>query len=98
MNKQRKIRIHLFISGIVQGVNFRYYTREQAKNMGLMGWVRNLSDGRVEMVAEGEEKDAERLAEWCKNGPPGARVENVARKDEPYTGEFREFKIEHGRL
>lgn len=94
--EQKKIRIHLIISGIVQGVNFRYYTRETARKLNLTGWVKNLPDGRVEAIAEGEEKAIDEFIEWCKHGPPSARVDKVEAKKGRYTGEFRDFKIDYG--
>lgn len=98
MAEEKKIRVHLLISGIVQGVNFRYYTRETAKRLNLTGWVRNLPDGRVEAVAEGDESAIEKFIEWCKHGPSSARVDNVEIKRERYTGEFKEFKIDYSWL
>jgi len=84
-------RLHLFISGGVQGVCFRFYTREEAAKLGLVGWVRNLHDGRVEVVAEGTPEKLERLEAWCRHGPPYARVTNLSAQREPATGEFRSF-------
>jgi acylphosphatase len=69
---------HVFISGRVQGVSFRYYTYHEALKLGLHGWVRNLHDGRVEAVFEGEKPAVEKILEWCKQGPVAARVEEVA--------------------
>lgn len=86
-------RAHLWIQGYVQGVNFRHYTRQQAGLLGLTGWVRNLYDGRVEVVAEGEEDDVQALIAWCRHGPPSAEVEGVDVTWEPYRGEFRHFGI-----
>ncbi|NOZ84845.1 MAG: acylphosphatase [Deltaproteobacteria bacterium] len=70
-------RVHLLIRGRVQGVWFRQSTKEQAIRLGLKGWVRNLPDGRVEAVAEGNRPELEKLIEWCRNGPPLARVDEV---------------------
>lgn len=96
MAETRKVRVHLLISGIVQGVNFRYYTRETAKKLNLTGWVKNLSDGKVEAVAEGDEEKINKFIEWAKHGPPSARVDNVEVKKGKYTGEFSDFKIDYG--
>ena len=90
------IRAHVFISGRVQGVFFRSETRHEAKKRGVKGWVRNTSDGRVESVFEGEEEKVEELIEFCKRGPPGARVANIDVTWEDYTGEFRDFEIRYG--
>lgn len=70
-------RVHVLISGKVQGVFYRANTREQARRRGVSGWVRNLRDGRVEAVFEGEEGAVEDMVEWCRAGPPSARVEDV---------------------
>jgi acylphosphatase len=67
----------MLISGKVQGVSFRFYTQEQANRLKLRGFVRNLDDGRVEIVAAGEREDLENLLEWAKKGPPAARVKDV---------------------
>lgn len=71
------IRAHVFVSGVVQGVFYRAYTQQQAQKLGLKGWVRNLPDGRVEAVFEGEKDRVEKMIEWCSKGPPGAGVEGV---------------------
>ncbi len=69
--------VHAIVSGFVQGVNFRYYTVMHAKSLGLRGYVRNLSDGRVEVVAQGEKEELERLVDWLRDGPSSASVEDV---------------------
>jgi len=86
-------RAHIFISGIVQGVYYRYNAMKKAQELGLKGWVRNLRDGRVEVVCEGRREDIDRLIEWCKKGPPGAYVESVQVAFEQFKGEFRTFEI-----
>lgn len=87
------IRVHLFISGLVQGVFYRQNTKENAKHLGLTGWVRNLPDSRVEAVIEGKAESVERLLEWCKRGPKDARVDSVESTQEQYSGEFKTFEI-----
>ncbi len=72
-----RVRAHCFFSGRVQGVFFRYHTRLEAERLGVSGWVRNLPDGRVEAVFEGEEERVRELIEYCKNRQPYARVEKV---------------------
>ena len=67
-------RVHLVVSGRVQGVAFRASTVEAAHHLGLRGWVRNLPDGRVEAEAEGDRPQVEALVAWCRRGPPAARV------------------------
>jgi acylphosphatase len=90
-----KVTAHVFIAGRVQGVLFRSETRREAKKRGVNGWVRNLPDGRVEAVFEGEENDVKALAEFCRRGPPGARVTNVEVTWEKYVGEFEGFQIRY---
>ncbi len=70
-------QLHCWISGRVQGVWFRASTRDEGAQLGLNGWVRNLPDGRVEVVAQGERAPLERLLAWLHQGPPGARVDAV---------------------
>jgi len=86
-------RAHLWISGRVQGVNFRYYTAQEAQARGLKGWVRNLWDGRVEAVFEGEEQAVGSMIEWCRKGPPAARVDDIEVSWENPSGEFDRFNI-----
>lgn len=88
-----KVRAHLYISGRVQGVFFRDHTRRMALSLGIKGFVRNLWDGRVEIVVEGEEESVKELINWCHKGPPLAKVEKVEIEYEPYFGEFDGFKI-----
>jgi acylphosphatase len=87
-----KARAHVFISGRVQGVFFRSQTRHEAKKYGVNGWVRNLPDDRVEAVFEGEEENVRRLVEFCRRGPPAARVARAEVTWECYLGEFRDFE------
>ncbi|MEN2985329.1 MAG: acylphosphatase [Thermodesulfovibrionaceae bacterium] len=70
-------RVHLFISGRVQGVFYRAFTKEVADSLGLSGWVRNLRDGRVEAVFEGDEDKISFAIQRCKEGPPYAVVSNI---------------------
>ncbi len=96
MKKIDLSRAHLYISGRVQGVFYRACTQEEAKGLGLKGWVKNLDDGRVEVVCEGVREDILKLIEWCRVGPPGAIVRDVKVDWEPPTGEFNEFRIIYG--
>jgi len=91
-----RVRARVFITGSVQGVFFRSETRHEAKKRGVRGWVRNIPDGRVEAVFEGEEESVKELIEFCKRGPPGARVKDIDVIWENYTGEFRDFEIRYG--
>jgi acylphosphatase len=83
-----RVRAHVFVSGRVQNVNFRAHTRDEAKRVGLEGWVKNLPDGRVEAVFEGTRAGVQRLVSWCYSGPPAAEVEHVEVSwDEPVNNE-----------
>jgi acylphosphatase len=86
----------MYVSGGVQGVFFRGETQDEAIKQGVTGWVRNLRDGRVEAVFEGEKENVERLVEFCRRGPPGARVTCVDVSHEDYRGEFRDFQVRYG--
>lgn len=91
----KKIRAHVFIVGKVQGVYFRQNTRVVANRHKVTGWVRNLRDGRVEAVLEGNEMDVSELIEWFYAGPPKAKVDDVQIKYESYVGEFQGFKVNY---
>lgn len=88
----KKICCQYFISGQVQGVFFRRHTHEQAVLLGLKGWVRNLPDGRVEVVACGEETKVSQLRDWLWQGPPRASVSQVEEKALPWEV-FESFDI-----
>lgn len=88
-----KVRRRVLISGLVQGVNFRYYTRAAALETAVSGWVRNNADGRVEAVFEGEQEAVERMLAWCHRGSPHGRVDKVDVFEEPFKGEFTDFDI-----
>jgi acylphosphatase len=90
-----KTRAHVFISGEVQGVFFRSRIRREAETRNVKGWVRNLSDGRVEAVFEGEETAVKALMEFCKRGPPGATVTGADVKWENHKDEFDNFAIKY---
>lgn len=86
-------RLHGIVTGVVQGVNFRWFTQRRATELGLVGWVRNRGDGSVEFVAEGARADLERLLDLVRTGPSAAVVENVATQWSAATGEFHRFEI-----
>jgi acylphosphatase len=88
-----KTRVHVFVSGRVQGVFFRQKTKQQAESFGVTGWVRNLPDGRVEAFFEGDEEAVKALVEYCHHGPSYARVTNIDASWEDYRGEFSDFKM-----
>ena len=85
------VRAHVIISGEVQGVGFRFHTRIKARNLGLKGWVRNLDNGDVEAVFEGQEDKVKEMIGWCKNGEHHAIVKDIKTDFEDYTGEFESF-------
>ncbi len=87
------VRAHVFIHGLVQGVFFRAHMQDEAIDFGVSGWVRNLQDGRVEAVLEGDEEAVRRLLKWCEKGPPAARVTDVKPTFEQYRGEFSGFNV-----
>lgn len=90
------IRVHLTISGDVQGVFFRAHTQEKAKELGgVTGWVANEADGTVAVVAEGPENKIKDLVDWCHGGPSVAQVKKVKVEQSPYTGEFDDFDIRY---
>lgn len=91
------IRRRVLISGLVQGVSFRAYTRSAARRAGVTGWVRNLSDGRVEAVFEGEPENVSQIVAWCRKGPSYSRVAHVEVHEEEPTGEFEDFDIAFSR-
>ena len=88
-----KRRIHVFISGYVQGVSFRANLWREANKHHLTGWVRNTRDGRVEAVLEGEDKNLEDVLNWCRTGPKAAKVENVEVFGETGNDKFTRFEV-----
>ena len=89
------MRRRILVSGRVQGVGFRYATLRQAERLGLRGWVRNTSDGKVEIAADGERDAVDRLVVWCRQGPPGARVSDVCEFELDDPAPLGEFHITH---
>ena len=87
------IRVRLVIEGRVQGVWFRESTRKEAFSLGVSGWVKNRSDGTVEALIEGPEDKVKKLVEWCRQGPPYARVTRVHETQEDWKGEFSSFDV-----
>ena len=88
-------RIHIFIAGRVQGVFFRQSTRVMAIKNNVTGLVRNLDDGRVEIVAEGEESNINSLTDWCKTGPANSRVDEFELSEENVTDDFENFEVRY---
>ena len=86
-------RVSVIAHGRVQGVAFRHYTGRRALELKVTGWVRNLPDGSVEGLFEGDEGAVADLVEWCRSGPPAARVDRLDVQKGTYSGEFAEFAI-----
>lgn len=92
---QQKTRAHLFINGRVQGVYYRAFTRDAAVFLCLAGWVRNLYDGRVEALFEGDKAAIEQAIKDCHAGPQGAVVDNIEVLWEAYQGDLKGFEIRY---
>ena len=88
-----RVRAKVRIEGLVQGVFYRYSTQKKAQELDVRGWVRNLWDGSVECLLEGDHEKVETLIAWCHQGPAGARVEKVTIEWEEYKGDFDGFSI-----
>ncbi len=88
-----KQRIRIFVTGKVQGVFFRQALKVMAKKNNVFGWVKNLNDGKVETILEGEDVDVSAIVEWCHAGPANARVEDIEIKNEKFKGEFSKFDV-----
>jgi acylphosphatase len=86
-------RAHVYVSGQVQGVFFRESARERAERLGLAGWVKNLPDGRVEALFEGEPEKVREMIRWCEEGPPHATVEEVDAEFEAREEDLRGFEV-----
>lgn len=89
-----KVCFVAYVSGIVQGVGFRYFTQQQAKKLGVCGYAYNMDDGQVEVLACGEQQQVELLLEWLKQGSPKARVERVLVEPREYKA-YDGFKIHY---
>ena len=88
-------RIHIFVTGRVQGVFFRQSARVMAIKNNVNGWVSNLDDGRVEIVAEGEKQNIDKLVNWCKTGPANSRVDEFELSEENSTDQFKNFEVKY---
>jgi len=89
-----RMQIHAFISGKVQGVGFRNFTMRNARRIGgINGYVKNLDDGRVELVAEGNKFDLDKLVRMIKRGPRAANVKNVKIEERPFSGKYKKFEV-----
>jgi len=90
-----KSKVHVIISGRVQGVWFRADTKDKAEQLGIGGWVRNTTDGKVEAVFEGDEENIKEMLDWCHHGPPSAEVENVEIEKQTPSNGFDGFSIKY---
>lgn len=88
-----KLRMSVVVHGRVQGVSFRHYTAVRARELGVAGWVGNLPDGTVAGEFEGDERAVRSLVEWCRTGPPAARVERLDVRLGLFSAEFSGFEI-----
>jgi acylphosphatase len=88
-----KARVHIIVSGRVQGVLYRKGAQKKARELGITGWTHNRADGKVELVAEGEKQSVDQFTEWCKQGPRLAKVESCDTQFEEYKNEFPDFAI-----
>jgi acylphosphatase len=91
-----RTRVHVVVSGRVQGVFFRASAAEEARRLGLRGWIRNLPDGRVEAEAEGERAALERFVQFCGRGPPAAKVDDVEVTWGAFRGDLGPFATRRG--
>jgi acylphosphatase len=88
-----KVQLHVKLGGKVQGVGFRYFVRQKAAELAITGWVRNLKDGRVELLAEGARSDLERLLISAQQGPRGSQVEDVDASWEMANADLKGFEV-----
>lgn len=88
-----QVRAHMIVSGMVQGIGYRYFVQRTARRLGLVGWVRNLWSGEVEIEVEGERGLIEALIKELRTGHPYATIRNITLQWEDYTGEYKEFSI-----
>lgn len=90
-----KVGVHLIVEGRVQGVGFRYHSQRAGYNNNIVGYVRNLTDGNVEIVAEGDSQNINKFIETIKNDHPYAMVSNIRKKEQPLSDSFNNFSIKY---
>ena len=88
-------RVHIFVNGRVQGVFFRQATKVIAIKNNVTGWVKNLDDGRVEILIEGDDKCIDSVIAWCDCGPANSRVDDIQINNENYLGSFENFEVRY---
>lgn len=94
-DEKEKVRVHIFVSGRVQGIFFRENTKKKAEKLAISGWVKNLRDGRLEAVFEGDRENIEKMVNWAKKGPIWAKIDDFSLVWEDYVGEFKDFEIRY---
>lgn len=92
---KEKARARVVVSGRVQGVFFRQNTQQKAKELGITGWVKNLPDGQVEAIFEGDKEKVEKMVKWAEKGPDSARVDSFNVEWQEYRGEFENFEMRY---
>ena len=90
-----RVRMHVLVHGVVQGVFFRTTIRSRAQILGIRGWVKNTASGGVEAVFEGEKDSVNEILDFCKRGPEGSVITDVRVEEEPFRAEFTGFEIRH---
>ena len=84
----------IVISGEVQGINFRFFTKKKADELGIKGYIKNLENGNVEAIFQGDEDSIKKIINWCKKGPSSAKVDSIEINQIKLEKEYKEFKIE----
>lgn len=90
---ENKKRVKMKVAGDVQGVSYRYFARDIARKMGIVGVIENNPDGSVELIVEGDEERVDEFVSWCKQGSPMSTVQDVKVTEEKYSGDFKDFQI-----
>ena len=90
-----KVRVHVLVKGIVQGVFFRAFVRDKAHDLKVNGYVKNTGVDKLEAVFEGEKFNVTELIDFCRTGPPHARVDKIDVKKEDFKGEFDSFSVRY---
>ena len=90
-----KQRIHIFLTGKVQGVFFRQATKVVAIKNNVTGWVKNLENGEVEILLEGDDKNVNSVIDWCRNGPANSRVDEVKIEPQEFSGQYSNFEVSY---
>ena len=93
--KDEKVRAHIFVSGRVQGVLFRGCCKKKADKFEVSGWIKNLRDGRVEAVFEGERENVDKMVNWARKGPIWAKIDDFSVIWDNYQAEFKRFEIRY---